>query len=366
MKKKTVWFILILAFVLCGCGNRAEHGRAERNESIPRATVEKEERQVKPKSEFSQETETVAETDGKTDLVNTEDEEKLYQTYIDIFNGIADHFDQMILSYFCFVDFQEEFTLLGEGYACLGGAEQFYKDLDTANELLEKKQGKSELDQVYQRLEPVMREMAETFDLISVYAEEKRFEEDDYEKGKAYHAVIWRNYEKYLDLRNEFIARLADEVQIHQEEMLELFQTKGYEGSFALTKAVITMKEVQNAIYEQVRDDTQMLELDIDGLQPLYDQYMGEIESCMIYLENEELMAREGYPVDSEEYRVMKNAFQESGEALEALFERVRRGEEMSAVDSAFAAEGSVTKFDEAVERSIYYYDQFIRQVNAN
>lgn len=231
----------------------------------------------------------------KTDLVNAEDEEKLYQTYIDIFNGIANHFDQMILSYFCFVDFQEEFTLPGEGYVCLGGAEQLYTDLDTANGLLGKKQEKPSWIR--------------------------------YIRDWSRCCGRWRDYEKYLDLRNEFIARLADEVRMQQEEMLEL---------------------------------------DIDRLQVFYDQYMREIESCMMYLENnEELMTGEGYSTDSEEYRMMKNAFQESGEALEALFERFRRGEEMSAVDSAFAAEGSVTKFDEAVERSIYYYDQFIRKVNA-
>ena len=356
IRGKVLSVILVSAILLSGCGNDLAESIRQTEEGLEteEITAEQEAAETEPEAEEEPEEKTAEETE---DMGN-----ELYNTYVDINNIMVDRFADVIASYFEDVDYQEEFVPLIEDYGCLSNVSTFYAAMDKANELLEKTPEMDALDEAYLELYPVMRELAETLDEVEEYTDMMSYVDDDYAKGKEYHAIIWKDCNEYETLGNRFIEELTVVATVRRNEDLERLKEEGYEITYSFVKLIQTAQEIQAAIYEQDLDDSRLLELDIEQLQPLYDQYVEEVRICLDYMEDEEAMYEEGYPIKSAYYGIFGDCVKESKTALTELFERVKNQEALDEfeLNSGFAADGSIRKFDETVSEIIDNFNSML------
>lgn len=358
--QRVICLLLISAVMLCGCGKGGERKNLEENGGEVHADdTEREQSGVeKRKTDSSEDNEKPSDENAVEEAETADspevDENELFNLYIEINNEMMDHFADVIGSYFEGVEFQEEFVPLKEGDWCMTNKSTFYADMDKANDLVQKKQQKDELDEMYLALYPVMRELAETIDRLEDHT--------GFEKRKEYHAIIWKDYKEYETLADEFISKLGELADARREETLEQLEAGGYKGAASFTRLIMTAQEIQMAIYEQVEGDTQILELDLEILQPLYDRYLKEVGTCLTLMEDTDEMYQEGFPVQSGAYNMIDGSIEDSRDALMELFERVKNQEPLSEfeLNSSFAADGSIAKFDETVSDIIDNYNDML------
>ncbi|MCB7320407.1 DUF3829 domain-containing protein [Lacrimispora sp. 210928-DFI.3.58] len=357
MKKQVMAAVCAAAMtasMITGCGGDGESKKAFPVEALT-AEETKEKKEEEAGTESAEEAEASALEEEAADL-------ELYNLYIDINNIMVDRFSDVIASYFKYVDFQEEFVPLDEDYWCLSSVSTFYTKMDDAKELAEQKKEKDELDEIFLSLYPAMYELATTLDEVEEYTDMKSYLDDDYAKGKELHAVIWKDYAEYETLGNAFLDKLSAVAAERREASMEQLKADGYEATYAINKMIDTAQEIQTAIYEQGIDDTCILELDIEALQELYDQYVEEVQICLDYLADEDGMYEEGYPINSGYFSLFDDAIKESKTTLTELFQRVR---EQKPVDefmlrSSFAEDGTIQKFNETISEIIDDYNKML------
>ncbi len=317
-----------------------------------------------PKSESGNETaEQEIEEEEEAAELSEEEEQELYNLYISINNYMLGRLSSSLSKYFEYVEFQEEFELLDEDYFCYSISESMFDDLDRADELSGRKQEKSELDETYAALSPVLRELATVLNEVYEYTDEDSFQDDDYAKGKELHASVWKSCNEYEAVGMDFMDKLGNVASEQREQELEEMKEQGYVVAYSLVRMISTAQEIQTAIYEQgIEDDSMMLELDTEALQSLYDQYMEETETVLGYLKNEEALTNEGFPVQSAYYVTFEDAVQNSAEELKEIFRKVAEQEAPNGygIVNPFTVDGSIAGFNNKVSAMIDEYNRMI------
>ena len=309
-----------------------------------------------------QETEEQEEEEEPAELTE-EEEQELYNLYIKINNTMVGRLGESLGKYFEYIDYQEEFTMLKEDYFVYSISDSFFTDLDRADELVAKKQEKSGLDEAYTALSPVIRELGTILNEIYAYTDEDSWQEDDYAKGKELHADLWQCSGAYETAGADFLEQLDSVASDQRAEDLAQMQEEGYVVTYSIVKMISTAQEIQTAIYEQgIEDDSMMLQLDIEALQPLYDQYMEETEAVLGYLKDEEALSNEGYPTMSAYFVTIEDAVENSAEELKEIFRKVAEQEEPKdfSIVNPFTVDGSIAGFDSKVSAMIDDYNRMI------
>jgi len=357
------WFFAVTAaaVLMTGCGEKNFQDNLKGVESWKEAESEL--------AELAAQTET-GEMQAETAAYPTETEEgeeagedfelELFNTYVDINNIMVGDLDNVLSGYFDYVGYQEEFVLEEEDYWCLSVISTFYEYMEQARELAEQKTEKSELDQAYLNLYPVMKELAETLDEVEQYTDMLSYVDDDYEKGRELHAVIWKDLQEYEILGNEFINQLAVTAEARREDSLQRMIEGGYEATYAFNMLILTAQDIQDAIYEQGVSDENLMELDLEALQPLYDRYVEAVETALECMEDEDAMYEEGYPVNSAYYSLFDDAIKESKVALTELFRRVKEQTPLEDYEIEFELEGSLSYFYGTISEIIDDYNEMI------
>lgn len=328
-----------------------------------RVTFEAEEETEKAKSK--------KEKSGKKDKASRETmdeaalkelEQELYDAYIQVNNAMLGSLAEGIDRYFEEVKFQEKFSTVEKTYQCQPIEEDFYDQINKAKKLLDKKPDEDELDQAFLDLYPVMKELAQTLDQVHEYTDSEGYKKDKYAEGKKLHALIWADYEEYKVLGNAFIEKLSDKASQQDEAVLEELKESGMEATYAFNVMMNTAQEIQREISSQGINDAQVVDLDIDKLQGLYDRYMDNVKASLDHLADEEAMAAEGYPVSSPHYHSFEAAIKDSQTALSGLFRRVREQKPVDEIylDADVPGEGTIRKFDDSVGVLIEEYNQLL------
>lgn len=292
-----------------------------------------------------------------------EEEQDLYNLYIKVNNSILDSVSSSLSRYFSYVEYQEEFVKPDGYYDCYSISEYDFESLQEADELVAKKPEKDELDEAYMALSPVLQELAAALNEVDAYTEEESYLQDDYAKGAELHAEVWKNCEAFESGSMEFVAILNGVAAEQRAADMEMMKEEGYVVTYAFVKLISTAQEIQTAIYEQgIEDDSMMLELDTDALQPLYDQYMEEVEVVLAYLDDTEALGNEGYPTQSAYYMTFKEAVENSKAELEEIFRKVAEQEPPKdfSIANAFMVDGSISGFDSKVSAMVSGYNQMI------
>ncbi len=352
MKKAVLWLtVAVLSFGISGCDSAIP---------IPGLGIGKEAEEETTKEETTEEETTEEETtEEETEAGAAADDYTKYNAYIDVNNMMLDRLDFVIGSYFDDVDFQEEFTPYEEDYWCNSLGDYYIETIDEAYALVDQKPEYPELDKAYKELYPVMRELMEDLDAVHEYTDLKSYLDDDYAKGEELHAAIWKNVNLYFILSDTFYEEMNEVADEQREIDLAAYKEEGLMAHYYSMKVLVTAQEIQSAIYDQGVTDENIIELDIEALRPLYNQFVEEVEECLKYFNDDDQLAKEGYYGISSIYT---SALKDTKVSLSELFKRVEEQRPLSEVDwmshEAIPRTGTIREFESELSDLIDEYNR--------
>lgn len=281
-------------------------------------------------------------------------EQEKYSAYTAVNNFMVDRLQRVIESYFSRVAYQEEFSVSGGNYWCISLGESLTKKLETAHALSEKEPDLGRLDDSFQALYPVLKELMGALDQVYEYAELKSYVDDDYALARELHAVIWRTVNQYPALAGAFMGEVEKAADARLEEALEDFEKNGLVAHYSVLATLLKAKEIQKEIVRQGISDTSLTNLDLEPVQPLYDELVVLVGDTLGYIDDEAQLAREGWR--SASFSIMEDYIKGTKVALTELMQRVREQRPLQSyeLNMARSTRGSVS----------YFYDQLTGLIN--
>lgn len=357
MKKAVLWLTAaVLALGVTGCDSAIPIPGLGIGKEAGKETTEKETAKKDTAKNDTKEEETETEEEAEGAAV---DDYTKYNAYIDVNNMMLDRLEFVIGSYFDDVDFQEEFTLYDEDYWCNSLGDYYIEMIDEAYALVDKKPEYPELDKAYKDLYPVMRELMEDLDAVHEYTDLKGYVDDDYAKGEELHAAIWKNVNLYLILSETFYDEMTEVADKQRELDLATYKETGYMAHYYSMKVLVTAQEIQSAIYDQGVTDENIIELDIEALRPLYDQFVEEVEECLKYFNDDEQLRKEGYYGISSLYT---SALKDTKVSLTEMFKRVEEQKPLTDMDwtihESIPRTGTIGEFESELSDLIDEYNR--------
>lgn len=354
MKKAALWLTaVVLSLGVSGCDSAIPVPGLGIGKEAEKETTEKETTEKEITSEKEEET-----TEEETEAEEADDYTK-YNAYIDVNNMMLDRLDFVIGSYFDDVDFQEEFTPYEEDYWCNSLGDYYIEKIDEAYALVDEKPEYPGLDKAYKDLYPVMRELMEDLDAVHEYTDLKSYLDDDYAKGKELHASIWKNVNLYFFLSDTFYEEMNEVADEQRAIDLVAYKEAGYMAHYYSMKVLITAQEIQSAIYDQGVTDENIIELDIEALRPLYNQFVEEVETCLNYFNDKDQLAKEEYYGITSIYT---GALKDTKVSLTELFKRVEEQRPLSDIDwmthESIPRTGTIREFESELSDLIDEYNR--------
>ena len=332
MKKAVLWLtVAVLSFGISGCDSAIP---------IPGLGIGKEAEEETTKEETTEEETTEEETtEEETEAGAAADDYTKYNAYIDVNNMMLDRYE--------------------EDYWCNSLGDYYIETIDEAYALVDQKPEYPELDKAYKDLYPVMRELMEDLDAVHEYTDLKSYLDDDYAKGEELHAAIWKNVNLYFILSDTFYEEMNEVADEQREIDLAAYKEEGLMAHYYSMKVLVTAQEIQSAIYDQGVTDENIIELDIEALRPLYDQFVEEVEECLKYFNDDDQLAKEGYYGISSLYT---SALKDTKVSLSELFKRVEEQRPLSEVDwmshEAIPRTGTIREFESELSDLIDEYNR--------
>lgn len=294
-----------------------------------------------------------------------EQEQELYNSYIEINNFMLGRVSDSLERYFNYVDIeQEEFTLLDpdyDYYDCYSLSGNYIKEVENAYELASSKSDKSALDEAYLKMYPSLSCVISTLNDIEVYTDMKSFLDDDFQKAKEYHTTLMGALSEYFDTGEAFMTELDIVASERQEKAYEQMKEEGYEVLYAMNRVMDLASDIESELYDQGVWDENILDMDLEKIQPLYDEFIANVDALLEYDKDEEKLAAEGiskYGWWNSFIRDLK----ETKVSLTEVLQKVKDGEELSQFDmgSSFAGHCSLSSFDAGLSSLINDYNNMI------
>lgn len=353
MKRKQVVISLLCVAVLALSGCQSQKNAPDSSQETVDAASD-------PSADSSVSEEAAAGNTEDVSSSETEDETGMYNAYIDVYNIISGEMNDAVNGYFDHVPYQEEFTRVEESdYWCYQVSEYDLEVLDSTYALIDAKADKDDIDTAFLNMYPVMKDLGLAINEVEEYTDMKSFIDDDYAKGAELHTRIYDDYQKYEPLCLAYQEVAEPFFEEENAKDLEEMKAQGYEMTYALNVAINTAQEIQDMIYASGVTDENIIELDTTAIKPIYDRYVTEIETCMELSGDPEKMGEDAYLADSVYLDQCLESLKDSKVALNGIFQRVTDQEPVDSFDlgSAFAADGTIGKFEETVSAAIDNYN---------
>lgn len=285
---------------------------------------------------------------------------ELFNAYIDINNMMIGEVYPALETYFGYVAEQAEFTLFDPDYGCYPINSARFEQLESVYRIAGAKADKDTLDQTFLAMYPSIKTVMAAINGIEEYTRLKSFKEDGYAKGKEYHAVLWPAYQEFEILGEAYLNEVAAAANARREDNLQRMKDEGYEALYAMNRVIDTAGEILDAIDGQGINDSNLMGLDAEALQPLYDTYVREAAGCRDILGDEEQVKSEG--LDSTNTSLFASKLEETEAALIDLWDRVRMQEpgEESRLDLTAADAGTIRNFSDLNNELIELYNNVI------
>ncbi|MCM1258247.1 MAG: YiiG family protein [Roseburia sp.] len=292
-----------------------------------------------------------------------EQEQKLYNKYIEINNYMVGRIYDSLSRYFSYVDSQEEFKLLDESrdyFDCYSISESTIELVEETHEIAEAKSEKDALDQAFLNLYPSLKSVMEILNNIEVYTDMKSFLDDDYGKAKEYHTALMGAYTEYSATGETFFNELETVADKRQEETLARMKEEGQEVLYAVNMVMNLASDIEEELVSQGVWDENILEMDMEKIQPLYDEFVSYVEKVAEYNDDKEKLAAEGVSSSGLDSFVMD--MKDAKVSLTEVMQKVKNGEELSFSDlliTDIAGQCSLSSFDEGVSAMISDYNNW-------
>ena len=329
--------VLLLSFVLSGCGQKDSGSDAEKNTTAPETET------------------TVQETEAKTEaeeetLAPEQMELVKYNYYVDLNNDILDILDN-IDYYFEVVDYTEEFALLPDtgytyGYNIHGKNTDI---IDDCLQLADMEPAFDELDAMVKEMADPLRALMETFSAIS---DSYDYADNQYEKAKEYHTVIYANADTFYTMGTNYmdaVAKMGDERTAKEEEQMKADgQLIIYNASHGITIG----KAVLDEIYNQEITDENITGMDLTEIKNLYNELVATVADLDAALADNNQLIKESLSNS----RPFDGLYDSLIQALEWMIKQVESGQPLDLSGSG-APLGSIGHFSETLGKCIDRYN---------
>lgn len=359
MRRKTT---IILTALIMACSATACQGTAD---SISNSISDSRDTREADTPETSASADTEAADEVRT--LSESEEQKLYNTYIDINNFMVDRLTDSLERYFYYVDIEQaEFTLLDaedDYYSCYSISDSYIGDVEDAYELVNSKDDKNKLDVTFLEMYPSLNEVIATLNEIASYTDMKSYLDDDYEKAKEYHTKLMGILEEYLDTSDAFMVELDVVAKEHREEAYAQMKEEGLEVVYAMNKAIDLANEIVQELYSQEVWDDNILDMDLEKIQPLYDEFIGYADDLLAYDEDEEKLNAEGLYKNTGYWSWYIRDLKNTKVSLTEVLQKVENGEELSYSDQLaqnIAGTCSLTSFATGLSALIDDYNRMV------
>ena len=293
MRRKTS---IILTALIMACSVTACQGAVS---SVTKNVIEKNAADQNKETAQPEESETPVSTE--TELSSDEQEEQeqeLYNSYIEVNNFMLGRVSDSLERYFNYVDIeQEEFALLDPDYDyfdCYSLSEYNIEEVENTYALASGKSDKSALDEAYLEMYPSLSLVISTLNDIETYTEMKSYLDDDYQKAKEFHETLMGALVEYVDAGDQFMAELDIVASERQEKAYEQMKEEGLEVFYAMNRVLDLANDIEDELYEQGVWDENILDMDLEKIQPLYDEFIENVDALIAYDGDEEKLAAEG------------------------------------------------------------------------
>lgn len=311
------------------------------------------------------ESSTSAETEPAAASLSEDQEQELYNAYIDVNNFMLGRVTDSLERYFNYVDIeQEEFTLLDPGddyFDCYSLSESDIEEVENAYTLVNMKGEKDKLDNAFLKLYPSLSTIMSTLNEIESYTEMKSYLDDDYAKAKEYHDTLMNALSDYLDDGDVFMEELDVVDTEHQKEAYEQMKAEGYEVLYAMNMVIDLANDIEGELVEQDVWDENILDMDLEKIQPLYDEFVTYVDKLIAYSTDDEQLEKEGIPSYSLDSFIRD--LKDTKVSLTEVLQKVKDGEELSYSDlviTSMAGQCSLSSFDAGLSALINDYNNMI------
>ena len=352
MKKK---IILIVTFALLICTLTACEGTSGTTQRSSDSTLKTQVGNSSPKE---------SETPEPAVEFSEEDEQELYNLYVEINNYMIGRLNDSMERYFKYVAFEEEFSLTGNNYDCYSLSDSQLDKIEDAYAMASSKSEKTALDEAFLALYPSLTTIFDTLDSIYEYADLKSYMDDDYAKAKEYHAVLWTAYTEYAATGTAFMEELNIVAQERTIESLKVMQEEGYEVFYNINMMFICADTIQAELYYQEITDENLIEMDLEAIQPLYDEFVGYVETILSYKDDSEQLRYEGIPEHSGYWITFLSALKDTKVSLTGIIQRVKDQKPVGEFElkmHAFTGDDTIASFDAGVSKMISDYNNMIK-----
>ena len=194
-----------------------------------------------------------------------------------------------------------------------------------------------------------------TLEEIRQYGDAGSYLSDDFAGLQEMHATFWPLYEQYIDLANAFIEQLWAVDEGRNDYMMQMYKDEGFQAHYLYGALIDKGQEIQDAIYLQGIDDSNLIELDLDALQELYDEF-NDLAGQSLEVTEEQIDLEGGQGVLKENFDFVITDVQA---ALNDLFDRVRSQSPVDEeeIGAGFAVTGSVSAFEEQMGTLVDRYN---------
>ena len=316
------------------------------------------------KTEAGSSTPIESETPDPVVEFSEEEEQKLYNLYVDVYNYMNGRLYDSIERYFKYVAFEEEFSLTDNNYSCNSMIDSQLKKIEAAYDMASSKSKKTALDEAFLAMYPSLTTIFDTLDSIYEYSDLKSYMDDDYAKAREYHAVLWTAYAEYEVTGTTFMEQLDIVAQERMIESLKVMQEEGYEVLYNINMMFICADTIQAELYYQEISDENLIEMDLEAIQPLYDEFVGYVETILSYKDNSEQLRYEGLSANSGYWVTFLSSLKDTKVSLTGIIQRVKDQKPVSEFElkmHAFTGDDTIASFEAGVNKMISDYNNMIK-----
>lgn len=308
-------------------------------------------------TEAETETETVEETTRETTTAAEEETfspEEMdlikYNYYVDLNNDIIEIVDS-IGYYFEVVGYEEEFSLLPDtgltyGYRVYG------KNTDIIDDCLYL----AEMEPSYGKMDELIKEMAEplrnVMDTFLKIGRSNDYADNQYQKAKEYHAIIYANADTVVDLGYQFVGEITQMGEAKMAEEEEKMKNEGRLIIYNASRGISIGKEILNEIDRQGIMDENITDLDLTEIKKLHDELVAVVADLDAATADNEQMIKESLSNS----RPFDGLYDSLISALEWMIKQVESGQPLDLGHSG-APLGSIGHFSETLSKCVDRYN---------
>jgi len=263
--------LLATAVVLCGCGDSREEEPQGAKRKGPGGFKEA----PGAKREDTEEAEAEDAAEAEDEISPEQMDLIKYNYYVELNNDIIEIMDS-IACYYEVVDYAEEFSLLPDtgltyGYGVYGANTDV---LDDCVLLADMEPDYGELDSMVKEMEEPLRALMDTFLEISGSND---YADNQYQKAKEYHAVVYANADALENIGYEFVDAISEMSASRVEEEENRLKEEGLLINYNASRAISIGREVLNEAYSQGVNDENLTDLDLTEIQKLHDELVAVV-----------------------------------------------------------------------------------------